>query len=127
MTSEREQFGLALIEGMACGLPLRHALAGTGRDRRGLCKGWLVDPDDEDALVVALTEVVEDAHERERRGGAARLAARERFTWSSAAAQLCAVLEDVSRRAPIRLQSRPKAPTIRREPSSGMRSCASRH
>ena len=99
MTSEREQFGLALIEGMACGLP---AIATRSLGPAAIVEdgrtGWLVDPDDEEALVVALTEVVEDAHERERRGRAARLAARERFTWSSAAAQLCAVLEDVSRR-----------------------------
>jgi glycosyltransferase involved in cell wall biosynthesis len=101
MTSEREQFGQALIEGMACGLPAvatrslgPAAIVEDGRT------GWLVDPDDEEALVVALTEAVEDAHERERRGRAASLAVRERFTWSSAAAQLCAVLEDVSLHAP---------------------------
>jgi len=36
-----------------------------------------------------------DLVERERRGRAARLAVRERFSWSAVSAQLAAVFEDV--------------------------------
>jgi len=97
MASDREQFGQALIEGMACGLPavaIRSlgpaAIIEDGRT------GWLVKPDDEAALTAALTEVVQDARRRELRGRAARLAVRERFSWAGISAQLATVLEEVA-------------------------------
>jgi glycosyltransferase involved in cell wall biosynthesis len=97
MASDREQFGQALIEGMACGLP---AVAVRSLGPAGIVEhgrsGWLVDSDDELALAVALSEVVDDARERERRGRAALRAVRERFTSSSAAARLYAVLQEAA-------------------------------
>lgn len=101
LTSEREQFGQVLIEAMACGVPAvaTRSLgpAAIVEDRR---TGWLVQPDDEAALAAALAEVVNDPHERERRGQAARLAVRERFSWATIAAQLATVLEEVIRDRP---------------------------
>jgi glycosyltransferase involved in cell wall biosynthesis len=96
MTSEREQFGQAIVEGMACGLPPvatrslgPEAIIDDGKT------GWLVEPDDEMALAAALTEAVQDKRERERRGQLARVAVRERYSWSAASQQLGALLEEV--------------------------------
>ncbi|HUO69704.1 MAG TPA: glycosyltransferase family 4 protein [Solirubrobacteraceae bacterium] len=101
LTSEREQFGQVLIEAMACGVPAvaTRSLGPTAiiEDRR---TGWLVEPDDDAALAAALAEVVNDPHERERRGQAARRAVRERFSWATIAAKLEAVLEEVIRDRP---------------------------
>jgi glycosyltransferase involved in cell wall biosynthesis len=96
MASEREHFGQLLIEGMACGLP---AVAARSLGPASIIDdgrtGWLVDSADESGLAAALAEVVEDPRERERRGRAARQAARERFSWSGISAQLVAVLDEV--------------------------------
>ncbi len=93
LTSEREQFGQVLIEAMACGVPAvaTRSLgpAAIIEDKR---TGWLVEPDDEAALATALIEAVNDRHERERRGQAAQLAVRERFSWATVAAKLATVL-----------------------------------
>lgn len=97
LTSEREQFGQAIVEGMACGLP---AVATRSLGPEAIIDdgetGWLVEPDDEMALAAALTEAVQDKDERERRGQLARVAVRERYSWSAASQQLGAVLEEVS-------------------------------
>ena len=45
--------------------------------------GWLVPPDDEDALCKAIVELVNDEDERRRRGEAAYDAARSRYSWPS--------------------------------------------
>jgi glycosyltransferase involved in cell wall biosynthesis len=96
-SSEREQFGQALIEGMACGLP---AIATRSLGPAAIIEhgdtGWLTAPGDETALATALTEAIDDAPERRRRGERARLSVRERFSWSGIAAQLMTVLETVA-------------------------------
>lgn len=96
LTSEREQFGQVIVEGMACGLP---AVATRSLGPAAIIDdgqtGWLVEPDNEMALATALTEVVQHQHERERRGRRAQRSARERYSWARAAQQLAAVLEDV--------------------------------
>jgi glycosyltransferase involved in cell wall biosynthesis len=98
VASEREQFGQVLVEGMACGLPVVASrslgpalIVDDGRT------GWLAEPDDEDALAAAIVEAVEDPAERERRGSAARTAARAGFSWDSVSEQLAGVLEEVTR------------------------------
>jgi glycosyltransferase involved in cell wall biosynthesis len=97
LASVREQFGLVLVEGMACGLP---AIA---VDRFGPADivedgstGWLVPPDDEAALAEAIVAAVDDGEERARRGLAARRAARERWTWPALAGEVAAVLEEAA-------------------------------
>jgi glycosyltransferase involved in cell wall biosynthesis len=89
LPSVREQFGLVLVEGMACGLPAIAADAGGpslivehGRT------GWLVAPDDEAALADALVRAVNDPAERRRRGEAAWRAARARYAWPALAQRL---------------------------------------
>jgi glycosyltransferase involved in cell wall biosynthesis len=96
LTSEREQFGQVIIEGMACGLPVvaTRSLGPAAIISDGQT-GWLVEPDDPHALVAALTEAAQDHEERERRGQLARTMARERYSWSGASEQLATLIEDV--------------------------------
>jgi glycosyltransferase involved in cell wall biosynthesis len=97
LTSEREQFGQAIVEGMACGLP---AVATRSLGPEAIIDdgetGWLVNPGDETALTSALTDAVQHEHERQRRGQLARIAARERYSWAAASEQLTALLEEVA-------------------------------
>jgi glycosyltransferase involved in cell wall biosynthesis len=99
MSSQREQFGQALIEGMACGLP---AIATSSLGPATIIEhgrtGWLTPPDDERALATALTEAINDAPERQQRGHRARLSVRERFSWSGVATQLMTVIETIAER-----------------------------
>jgi glycosyltransferase involved in cell wall biosynthesis len=96
LASEREQFGQAIVEGMACGLP---AVATRSMGPEAIIDdgetGWLAEPDDEMALATALTEAVQDKDERERRGQLARVAVRERYSWAEASQQLGTLLEEV--------------------------------
>jgi glycosyltransferase involved in cell wall biosynthesis len=96
LNSDREQFGLVLVEGMACGLPavaIDHLgpaeIIADGRT------GWLVAPGDDAAMVDTLVAVIDDGEERARRGVAARHDARERWAWPAVAERLSGVLEDV--------------------------------
>jgi glycosyltransferase involved in cell wall biosynthesis len=99
--SAREQFGQALIEGMACGLP---AIAPRSLGPSLIVEpgrtGWLVDPDCPPALAAAMREAIDDREERVRRGRAARRAVCQRFSWSSISAELESVLEEVLAGAP---------------------------
>jgi glycosyltransferase involved in cell wall biosynthesis len=97
LASVAEQFGLVLVEGMACGLP---AIA---VDRHGPSEivepgrtGWLVEPDDAAGLAAALTEAAADSGERARRGAAARAAALDRWSWPALGARVAAVLEEAA-------------------------------
>jgi glycosyltransferase involved in cell wall biosynthesis len=96
LPSVHEQFGQVLVEGMACGLPCvavdAHGPATIVDDGS---TGWLVPPDDEDAMVEALVEVVNDPSERRRRGDAAYRVARERYSWPALVEKLAAVYEEV--------------------------------
>ena len=93
LASVREQFGLVLVEAMACGLPCvavdAFGPAEVVEDGR---TGWLVPPDDRAALADALVAVCDDAAERERRGAAARVAAVERYGWPAIAGRVADVL-----------------------------------
>jgi glycosyltransferase involved in cell wall biosynthesis len=97
LPSVHEQFGQVIVEGMACGLP---AIA---IDRFGPADivddgstGWLVGPDDEEALAGALVAAGVDPVERRRRGRRAWRAARERFSWPALAGDLAGVLDEVA-------------------------------
>ena len=98
LPSVREQFGQVLVEGMACGLPAiavnRYGPAEIVDDG---ATGWLVEPDDEQALVRALLEAVNDPAERERRGALARVAVAKRYAWPALAGRVAALYEEVVR------------------------------
>ena len=121
LTSEREQFGQVIVEGMACGLP---AVATRSLGPAAIISdgqtGWLVEPDNRNDLITALTEVMQDRSERKRRGELARVVARERYSWTGASEQLARLLTEVlastqplapSRSAAPAPPSRPVAPT----------------
>ena len=97
LSSVREQFGSALVEGMACGLPA------VAVDRFGPADivrpghtGWLVEPDDEAALAGALAQAIDHPAERRRRGAAARRDVMLRFAWPALADRLCSLFAEVA-------------------------------
>jgi glycosyltransferase involved in cell wall biosynthesis len=96
-TSAREQFGLVLVEAMACGLPVV-ATRSLGPELivRDGHTGWLVGADDHDRLVDALVSAIDDEPERRRRGEAARTLACERYSWAGITASLAGLLSDVA-------------------------------
>ena len=97
LASVREQFGQVLVEAMAAELPLvavnRFGPAEIVEPGR---TGWLVEPDDRDALADALAAAVNDPAERERRGAAARAAATERYAWPALAGRVAGLFDDVA-------------------------------
>jgi glycosyltransferase involved in cell wall biosynthesis len=96
LPSVREQFGQVLVEGMACGVPPiaidAHGPAEIVTDGE---TGWLVLPDDEDAMVKALVTATSDDDERVRRGEAAYADARARYSWPALARGVANVYDDV--------------------------------
>ncbi|MEA2306104.1 MAG: hypothetical protein QOH43_3384 [Solirubrobacteraceae bacterium] len=97
LASVREQFGLVLVEGMACGLPA------VAVDRLGPAEivddgrtGWLVPPDDEAALARVLRAALTDEPERERRGERAQAQAVSRWAWPAVAGAVAGVLDEAA-------------------------------
>ncbi len=93
LPSVREQFGLTLVEGMACGLPAISVDADHG-PREIVADGetgWLVPPDDERALAEALVQAVNHGEERQRRGTAACAAAHARYGWPALGGKLAGI------------------------------------
>src|SRR4051794_36144966 len=96
LPSVHEQFGQVLVEGMACGLPCVAVDAhGPATIVDAGKTGWLVPPDDEDALVAALEEAVNEPEERRRRGEEAYRVARGKYSWPSLVERLARVYEEV--------------------------------
>jgi len=94
LASVREQFGLVLVEAMACEMPA------VAVDRFGPAEivvdgetGWLVEPDDAGGLAVALLHAIDDPAERARRGARGRAVAVERYGWPRLAERLARVLD----------------------------------
>lgn len=97
LASVREQFGQVLVEGMACKVPpIAVARYGPTEIVRDGETGWLVEPDDREALAAALLQAVEEPDDRARRADAARRDARSRFSWPALAGRLAEVLDEVS-------------------------------
>ena len=94
LPSVHEQFGQVIVEAMACGLP---AIAVDAHGPATIVEpgetGWLVPPDDEDALAEALVEAVNDDDARARMGEAAYRTSRERYSWPALAADVARVYE----------------------------------
>jgi glycosyltransferase involved in cell wall biosynthesis len=94
--SPREQFGQVLIEAMACERPpIAIDAAGPASIVSDGETGWLVPPEDVDALAAAILAAVEDPDERRRRGRNARAAVLERYSWDRVAARAAALLAAV--------------------------------
>jgi glycosyltransferase involved in cell wall biosynthesis len=96
LPSVREQFGQVLVEGGACGLPSIAVDAfGPAEIVHDGETGWLVPPDDRDALAAALADAVNREDERRRRGELAAEDARERYAWPALAEQVAHIYESV--------------------------------
>ena len=94
--SVREQFGQVLVEAMACGVPAIAVARGGPADIVDSGRnGWLVEPDDGEALGQAMLEAVNDPSERRARGTAARNEAQRRYTWSAIGAALAGELREI--------------------------------
>lgn len=96
LPSVREQFGAVLVEAMACGLPTIAVNAfGPAEIVDAGETGWLVPPDDEQAMADALVEAVNGDAERRRRGERAYEVARSRYAWPALAHGLGHVYDEV--------------------------------
>src|SRR5919108_418499 len=96
LPSVREQFGQVLVEAMACGLPTIAVNAfGPAEIVDAGETGWLVPPDDEQAMADALVEAVNGDAERRRRGERAYEVAPPRYAWPALAHGLGHVYDEV--------------------------------
>jgi glycosyltransferase involved in cell wall biosynthesis len=95
--SVKEQFGQVLVEAMACGLPVvavdRGGPAAIVDDPR---TGWLVEPDDVEALVAAMVEAVNDPEGRRLRGERAREEVVATYTWNQIGLDLAALADELA-------------------------------
>ncbi len=110
-----EQFGQVLVEGMACGLPAIAAdCGGPAEIVRPGETGWLVPPDDKQALAAALINTVNDTAERQRRASAAYTDAHTRYSWPSLTRRLANTYQTLIQSR----HSQSKSPPDRARPES---------
>ena len=87
--------GPVLVEAMACGL---RVIATDCAGPRSIVEhgetGWLVPPDDQQALTEAITHALRNTDDRRRRGTAALRHAHERYTWPAIANHLASIYQD---------------------------------
>ena len=98
-----EPFGLVLLEAMSCGLPVITTATGGPRSFvntvAGKPNGWLVAPDDVDALADALVEAVSDDAARTGRAHHASQQIRGGYSWRVLAGRFDALYTDLLDRA----------------------------
>jgi glycosyltransferase involved in cell wall biosynthesis len=96
LPSVAEAFGLALVEAMACGIPVIACDAhGPAEIVRTGESGWLIPPDDEDTLAAALLEAATDPNERRRRGQQAATDAHHLYGWTAIASRIADLYQQV--------------------------------
>jgi glycosyltransferase involved in cell wall biosynthesis len=94
-----EAFGAVYLEAMSAGLPVVATRTGgpptfLNLDARSP-EGWLIPPDNEDALVEVLIEALTCPSLRLARAGAARALVRRGYSWQAVADQVSEVYEAV--------------------------------
>lgn len=101
LASIREQFGLVLVEAMACQRPAiavgRYGPADIVAPGE---TGWLVEPDDEASLADALVEAVAQPEELRRRGEAAARDVARRFAWPAVTERFARTLAQAAAELP---------------------------
>ncbi len=97
LTSYQENFGICLVESMACGVPV---LVSKGvnlyREIELARAGWVTPMDCED-LKESLRSAMADSQERRRRGQAGRELVKLRFTWPAIARELVSLYRETTR------------------------------
>ena len=99
LPSVAEAFGLVLVEAMACGLPVIAADAHGPAQLVIAGTGWLVPPDDQNALAETLLAAASDAQERKRRGNRAHEHSRTSYGWPLIAARTVDIYDQLVGRA----------------------------
>lgn len=94
-----EGFSLPAIEAMSCGVPVVATTGGALPEVVGVSgeTGLLVEPNNPDALVGAIRQLLDDAALRERLGPAGRERVMERFTWEVTARGTAACYDAILR------------------------------
>lgn len=106
--SHQENFGLAAIEALACGVPVLVSTDVNLADEiRAAGAGW-VTPLAPDALRAALGAALREGSGLASRGAAGRALVRARFTWSRVSTALVDLYAAVSRREPALAVSEPR-------------------
>jgi glycosyltransferase involved in cell wall biosynthesis len=91
-----EGMPLAVLEAMACGLPVvATPVSGTAELVRGGENGLLVRPAQPDDLAAAVLRLAEDESLREAQGRRGRWLAEHRYSWDAVAAQTLAVYREL--------------------------------
>jgi glycosyltransferase involved in cell wall biosynthesis len=95
--SVREQFGLVLVEAMACGVPpIAVNRGGPATIVENGDTGWLIPPDDRTAMADAMVEAVNDPAMRAERGRRGRRAVNQRYTWKQVGLQLADLVGELA-------------------------------
>jgi glycosyltransferase involved in cell wall biosynthesis len=96
LPSVGDAFGLVLVEAMACGLPVIATDAHGPAQIVAAGTGWLVPPDDEEALADALVTATSNAQERRRRGARAYRHSRADYGWPVITARIAALYAEIA-------------------------------
>jgi glycosyltransferase involved in cell wall biosynthesis len=100
LCSDREGLSNAILEYMACGLPVVATAVGGNPELVDAGNGVLVPPGDDAALGVALAHLVADEGERRRLGGASLGRIRDNYAWDRAMSSLMDCYDDLLGIAP---------------------------
>jgi glycosyltransferase involved in cell wall biosynthesis len=94
LPSTAEGLSVALLEAMACGLPaVATAIGGAPDVITDQVNGWLIPPDDQEALQKALLDLLADQAQRQRIGQAARDWIKRFYALDVVADRLCALYQ----------------------------------
>ncbi len=98
-----EGFSLPAIEAMSCSVPVVATTGGALPEVVGESgeTGLLVEPNNAEALVSAIRQLLDDAALRERLGAAGRQRVMERFTWQVTARGTAACYDAILRHEPL--------------------------
>jgi glycosyltransferase involved in cell wall biosynthesis len=98
--SHQENFGIAAVEAMACGVPiLISPHVNIANDVLAAGAGWVSEVNRRE-LAATLATAMRDVAERAKRGRAAREIARKCFSWDSVSTQLIRLYETVANSKP---------------------------